>query len=176
MPKVSVYLPDELYREARMRQLPLSSLVREAVERALRNSDRQEWVARVRSRPRRHDGAIDTALLPVLRARGVRRVIVLDASALVDAVLDSLLRGGFSSRSPARTSAPLRTSRRRCSPHCPGSSARARSSPASARDALDEATALPQRLVLPDRCSPAARLRPSRAYPRAGRLVRRARR
>ena len=63
MPKVSVYLPDELYREARMRQLPLSSLVREAVERALRNSDRQEWVARVRSRPRRHDGAIDTALL-----------------------------------------------------------------------------------------------------------------
>ena len=87
MPKVSVYLPDELYREARMRQLPLSSLVREAVERALRNSDRQEWVARVRSRPRRHDGAIDTALLPVLRARGVRRVIVLDASALVDAVL-----------------------------------------------------------------------------------------
>ena len=63
MPKVSVYLPDELYREARMRQLPLSSLVREAVERALRNSDRQEWVVRVRSRPRRHDGAIDTALL-----------------------------------------------------------------------------------------------------------------
>ena len=63
MPKVSVYLPDELYREARMRQLPLSSLVREAVERALRNSDRQEWVARVRSRPRRHDGAIDTASL-----------------------------------------------------------------------------------------------------------------
>ena len=51
MPKVSVYLPDELYREARMRQLPLSSLVQEAVERALRNSDRQEWVVRVRSPP-----------------------------------------------------------------------------------------------------------------------------
>ena len=63
MPKVSVYLPDELYREARMRQLPLSSLVQEAVERALRNSDRQEWVVRVRSRPRRHDGVTDTALL-----------------------------------------------------------------------------------------------------------------
>ncbi len=63
MPKVSVYLPDELYREARMRQLPLSALVQEAVERALRNSDRQEWVARVRSRPRRHDSDIDTALL-----------------------------------------------------------------------------------------------------------------
>ncbi len=46
VPKVSVYLPDELYREARMRQLPLSSLVQEAVERALRNSNRQEWVLR----------------------------------------------------------------------------------------------------------------------------------
>ncbi len=61
MPKVSVYLPDELYREARMRRLPLSSLVQEAVERALQNSDRQEWVARVRSRPRRHEGGIETA-------------------------------------------------------------------------------------------------------------------
>jgi len=52
VPKVSVYLPDELYREARMRQLPLSSLVQDAVERALRNSDRQEWILRLRSRPR----------------------------------------------------------------------------------------------------------------------------
>ena len=33
-------------------------------------------------------------------------MIVLDASALVDAVLDSLLRSGFSSGSPARASAP----------------------------------------------------------------------
>ena len=31
VPKVSVYLPDELYREAKTRQLPLSSLVQEAV-------------------------------------------------------------------------------------------------------------------------------------------------
>jgi len=60
---VSVYLPDELYREARMRQLPLSSLVQDAVERALRNSDRQEWILRLRSRPRRHEGVIDTAVL-----------------------------------------------------------------------------------------------------------------
>ncbi|HYZ07121.1 MAG TPA: type II toxin-antitoxin system CcdA family antitoxin [Pseudonocardiaceae bacterium] len=60
---MSVYLPDELYREARMRQLPLSLLVQEAVERALRNSDRQEWVLRLRSRPRRHEGIIDTAVL-----------------------------------------------------------------------------------------------------------------
>lgn len=60
---MSVYLPDELYREARMRQLPLSSLVQDAVERALRNSDRQEWILRLRSRPRRHEGVIDTAVL-----------------------------------------------------------------------------------------------------------------
>ena len=63
VPKVSVYLPDELYREAKTRQLPLSSLVQEAVERALRNFERQEWVLRLRSRPRRHEGVIDTALL-----------------------------------------------------------------------------------------------------------------
>ena len=63
VPKVSIYLPDELYREARMRQLPLSSLVQEAVERALRNFERQEWVLRLRSRPRRHEGVIDTVLL-----------------------------------------------------------------------------------------------------------------
>ena len=113
---------------------------------------------------------------PVLRTRGVRRVIVLDASALVDAVLDSLLRSGFLSRSPARTSAPLRTSRRRCSPHCPGSSARARSSPAhrprlARRGHRAAATTRPSH-----RCSPAARLRTLRAHPRAGRPVRRARR
>ena len=84
-------------------------------------------------------------------------MIVLDASALVDAVLDSLLRSGFSSGSPARASAP-------CAPAGGGAlrtvPARPRRSdrPGTARDALDEATALPQRLVLPT----AAHLR--RAY------------
>jgi len=63
MPKVSVYLPDALYHEARARKLPLSALAQEAVERALRASDQQAWVARVRSRPRRCHFVADTAAL-----------------------------------------------------------------------------------------------------------------
>jgi post-segregation antitoxin (ccd killing protein) len=63
MPKVSIYLPDALYREAQARKLPLSALAQQAVETALRESDRREWVARVRSRPQRCHTAIDTALL-----------------------------------------------------------------------------------------------------------------
>jgi post-segregation antitoxin (ccd killing protein) len=63
MPKVSVYLPDELYRAAQERKLPLSALTQEAVERALRASDLEEWVARVRARPRRCEVTIDTAAL-----------------------------------------------------------------------------------------------------------------
>lgn len=58
---MSVYLPDDLYREARDRHLPLSALTREAVENALRATDRQEWVARLRSRPRRLSGSVDVA-------------------------------------------------------------------------------------------------------------------
>lgn len=63
MPKVSVYLPDDLYREVRARHLPLSALTQSAVEQALRASDRQDWVARVRSRPPRQDPVIDTSQL-----------------------------------------------------------------------------------------------------------------
>ena len=60
MPKVSVYLPDALYRAAQARRLSLSTLTQEAVERALRESDRQDWVGRVRARPRRCTARIDT--------------------------------------------------------------------------------------------------------------------
>jgi post-segregation antitoxin (ccd killing protein) len=63
MPKVSIYLPDALYREAQARKLPLSALSQQAVETALRESDRRDWVARVRSRPQRCHTTIDTALL-----------------------------------------------------------------------------------------------------------------
>jgi post-segregation antitoxin (ccd killing protein) len=63
MPKVSVYLPDELYRAAQERKLPLSTLTQEAVERALRTSDRKEWVARMRARPPLTDVTIDSAAL-----------------------------------------------------------------------------------------------------------------
>jgi post-segregation antitoxin (ccd killing protein) len=63
MPKVSVYLPDDLYRAAQERKLPLSALTQEAVERALRASDLKDWVARVRARPPRCNTEIDTAAL-----------------------------------------------------------------------------------------------------------------
>jgi len=63
MPKVSVYLPDELYRAAQERKLPLSSLTQEAVERALRASDLEEWVTRMRARQRPGDLVIDSAAL-----------------------------------------------------------------------------------------------------------------
>lgn len=37
MPKVSVYLPDELYRRAKEKDLPISTLTQEAIERALQD-------------------------------------------------------------------------------------------------------------------------------------------
>lgn len=63
MPKVSVYLPDDLYRAAQERKLPLSTLTQEAVERALRSSELQEWVARMRALPRPAGLVIDSAAL-----------------------------------------------------------------------------------------------------------------
>lgn len=61
MPKVSIYLPDRLYQQARARALPLSSLTQQAIERALAGAQTNEWVARVRARPPRAHRAIDTS-------------------------------------------------------------------------------------------------------------------
>lgn len=61
MPKVSIYLPDDLYQRARARQLPLSTLTQQAIERALADSHRTDWVARVRNRERRFAGRIESA-------------------------------------------------------------------------------------------------------------------
>ncbi|WP_219417786.1 type II toxin-antitoxin system CcdA family antitoxin [Pseudonocardia nigra] len=63
MPKVSVYLPDDLYRAAQERKLPLSALTQDAVERAIRTSDRKEWVSRMRALPRPADVVVDSAAL-----------------------------------------------------------------------------------------------------------------
>ncbi len=63
MPKVSVYLPDELYRRARERDLPVSALAQSAIEQALRRASLDEWIAHERSRPSRTSVAIDTARL-----------------------------------------------------------------------------------------------------------------
>ena len=69
MPKVSVYLPDDLYRAAQERKLPLSALTQAAVEQALRKSELNEWVARMRARPPLTDVVIDTeAVLDEVRA------------------------------------------------------------------------------------------------------------
>jgi post-segregation antitoxin (ccd killing protein) len=69
MPKVSVYLPDDLYRAAQERKLPLSALTQQAVEQALRKSELKEWVARMRARPPLTDVVIDTeAVLDEVRA------------------------------------------------------------------------------------------------------------
>jgi post-segregation antitoxin (ccd killing protein) len=63
MPKVSVYLPDDLYREAKAKGLPISALAQEAIERALRDNELQEWVAEARARPRRTHPIVDTTEL-----------------------------------------------------------------------------------------------------------------
>jgi len=60
MPKVSVYLPDDLYAEARARDLPLSKLTQEAVERAIRTASLDDWIERMRSLPRQTRSDIDT--------------------------------------------------------------------------------------------------------------------
>lgn len=53
MPKVNVYLPDDLYVRAKQRKLPLSALTQRAVEQALADGELQSWVTRLRTRPRR---------------------------------------------------------------------------------------------------------------------------
>lgn len=63
MPKVSVYLPDELVAEVRRRGLPLSSLTQHAVQDAIRAEDTAAWVARVRARRPVVSGDVDVAAL-----------------------------------------------------------------------------------------------------------------
>lgn len=63
MPKVSIYLPDELYRQARAHDLPLSALAQEAIRAALRRRRNVDWIEQVQERPRRVDRRIDSAAL-----------------------------------------------------------------------------------------------------------------
>jgi len=60
MPKVSIYLPDELYARAKARDLPLSKLVQRAIEAALARDANAAWIERMRSRPRGIATVIDT--------------------------------------------------------------------------------------------------------------------
>lgn len=56
MPKVSVYLPDDLYQEARARGLSLSSLTQRAVRESLGAERNAQWLERARERARRRAG------------------------------------------------------------------------------------------------------------------------
>jgi post-segregation antitoxin (ccd killing protein) len=63
VPKVSVYLPDELYRRAREQGLKLSALTQAAVERELERDPNAGWIAQVAGRPTRCEVAVDTSQL-----------------------------------------------------------------------------------------------------------------
>jgi post-segregation antitoxin (ccd killing protein) len=67
MPKVNVYLSDELYVRAKQRNLPLSALAQRAVEQALADAELDGWVQRRRSRPRRVVDVDSAALLDQVR-------------------------------------------------------------------------------------------------------------
>ena len=68
MPKVSVYLPDELYRRARERDLKLSALTQQAVEQALIEDANAPWIDAQRRRAPRKVADVDTAdLLDAVR-------------------------------------------------------------------------------------------------------------
>ena len=63
MPKVSVYLPEELYRRARELGLPLSALTQAAIEREIERDPNADWIQRVQARPARSDAQLDTSEL-----------------------------------------------------------------------------------------------------------------
>jgi post-segregation antitoxin (ccd killing protein) len=63
MPKVSVYLPDDLYQAARAQGLSISTVTQRALEVAVHANATDRWIDRVRARPRTHLGAIDSATL-----------------------------------------------------------------------------------------------------------------
>lgn len=64
IPKVSVYLPDDLYREARDRALPISALAQEAIRAAVAADRNQRWIERAR-KSRQDIAPIDTSALLV---------------------------------------------------------------------------------------------------------------
>jgi hypothetical protein len=106
MPKVSVYLPDELYRAARARGLRISALAQQAIEQALRGEPTDAWVARVRARPPRVTVRLDVLTALEEAREGLRCVIVLDAAALVDVVLDQPAGGWVLDRLGGKVCAP----------------------------------------------------------------------
>lgn len=60
MPKVSVYLPDDLYAAVRARGMRLSAMTQRAIREELDRRPNEAWVARARSRSPRCDRPVDT--------------------------------------------------------------------------------------------------------------------
>jgi len=69
MPKVSVYLSDEMYAAARRRELSLSALLQGAIEAALDQAERRSWAER-QNRGDRGIGIIDTVAVVAGRSIG----------------------------------------------------------------------------------------------------------
>jgi post-segregation antitoxin (ccd killing protein) len=63
MPKVSVYLPDELYRLAREHELSVSTVTQEALGRHLQTRDNTRWIDAAASRQARVTKPVDTTAL-----------------------------------------------------------------------------------------------------------------
>ena len=63
MPKVSVYLPDDLYQAARAEELPISTLAQQAIRGALERHANAAWLERAKARPVRDDLDFDMAEL-----------------------------------------------------------------------------------------------------------------
>jgi len=63
MPKVSVYLPDDLYRRAKEHDLPISKLAQEAITDALDGKPNEAWLHRMRERLPGKARAFDTSAL-----------------------------------------------------------------------------------------------------------------
>lgn len=61
MPKVSVYIPDDLYDAVRKHGISISTVSQKALKMELRRQTNIDWVEQVRSRPARVQSHIDTA-------------------------------------------------------------------------------------------------------------------
>ena len=60
MPKVSVYLPDEMYARARSQGVSLSAVTQTALEAQLAAGTTEQWIDHVASTPSRIRHAVDT--------------------------------------------------------------------------------------------------------------------
>ncbi|GAA4415159.1 hypothetical protein GCM10023169_01230 [Georgenia halophila] len=63
MPKVSVYLPDDMYRQVRERHLSLSALTQDAVEKALARRSLEDWIEGERHRAPRASKPVPTSAI-----------------------------------------------------------------------------------------------------------------